>query len=580
MASTFSVQSATANSGDANLTFKVTRSGTSSDLADSATVDYSTSDVTAVAGTDYTATSGSLSFGENVTETSVSVAILSEAYDGSAILTFLLGLAGFGAATGSINPSSVTPGVQTYLYIPQSDESTTIPTSSDPGINLKWQADYSGFADPSSTTVEMPLAYIRFGETRADMNDYERVVVNSEAYVPDWFGHRSDGEPREIGNVSYSMLPRGIFRRSMSDDEVADAMKNNAHLDGVFVYSDNNYTVTVKQHMNQIIQGDYVNYVEGRSSQLIMGPDTKWSYYNGSLRSATGIDHMYGSLWEYDIGGTRKLSIAASALIDYQLDASFSAFAGAQIELNNGLKASTSNSIDLSVKGLQAAIEADVTGEFDVDLPGSGLSSTKTSLNHSVSESITLSVDSGLSTSWTAPVAAAAIASATAALGATSAGWVSELSSDRKFFHQVTGDGLAKDYAELFTDAVPGSITALAAVTATVTVLAAAAQKKAQVVPSVMPKLEMNATSMTLSCGGNSIAISDEGILVLGDSLIMDAETVEIESDSFLNVGAATITCETDEFNISGNLSVAENVEVMADVDVMGFLNATFVEAV
>ena len=126
---------------------------------------------------------------------------------------------------------------------------------------------------------------------------------------------------------------------------------------------------------------------------------------------------------------------------------------------------------------------------------------------------------------------------------------------------------------------VPIAMGSLAVVTATVVLLAGVMQKKAQVAPSLMPKISMTPTGLTLSCGENSISLTDEGIFLLGDAVTLDAGVVEIESDGVFNLTGPEITAEAETFNVMGNLDVLENLEVTADAEVFGNLSATFVES-
>ncbi len=595
MSVSYSINSVTVTDCAPTATFTVTRKADPGEDPGVTTVDFATADVSAVAGTDYTATSGSLTFQAGVTEQSIVVAIADAAYDNAATTTFLVTLDGYGAASGSIQPNSARSG-QIYFYVPDRGNSVTVPTESaitddtnskttsdktePPNYqNIKYQTDYSGFTDPKDPKVDMPRAYIRFGYAGADMNSYERVIANTDTYIPKWAGYEDDGRPDEIGTLSFLMVPRGIDRKGKGKKKVDAAKVANAHLDGVFLYSNNNYTITVKNNLNQVIQGDYVHYVHGRSGQLYMGPESKWTYYDGPLRSATGFDSMYGKLWQYDISSNRKLTIEAGQTVNYGLDLKFSANAGAQIETFYGYKYSVANSVEFTVKGVQAAGNCDILGNFAIEVPLNGYTSTKTSFNQSVSESLVLSVDSGLSTAWTYPVVGVAGMNAAAASGATVPSWISQFASNGYFFENVTDQGLKKSYGEAFSMDLPIAMGSLAVVTATVVLLAGVMQKKAQVAPSLMPKISMTPTGLTLSCGENSISLTDEGIFLLGDAVTLDAGVVEIESEGVFNLTGPEITAEAETFNVMGNLDVLENLEVTADADVFGNLTATFVES-
>ncbi|MEM9684725.1 MAG: hypothetical protein AAF942_15750, partial [Pseudomonadota bacterium] len=412
------------------------------------------------------------------------------------------------------------------------------------------------------TSVEMPLGYIRLGYARDDMNVYERVVLNSDGYHPTWQGKKSDGTPIEPGTMENFMLPRGIDRDGLSDTEVDNEMKDNTHLDGIFIYSDKNYTVTVNNNYNQIVQGTFAQYVEGESHRMYMGAETKWVGFNGpkNLRSVTGIDTISGDVWQYNISNAKGLNITASREVDYALGERFSVTGAAALEIANNVKYSVANSVCLDVKGLQAAIEADIYGNFSIDTPFGGITSTKTSLNHSVSKKIVLTVDTGLSTGWTTPVMTAAAANALAGLGATTAAWVGRFQPGGDFFKNVTGEGLSSTYNDAFISDTPDTIAGLAAATAAIVVISAAAQKAAQTAPNILPKFEMTGTSIKLSCGpDNFIELSDLGILMVAETFSVGGDDVDIESETTMTLEAATsITATTPEMMVSTYLDVPD----------------------
>lgn len=587
MAVSYSAQSVTVKDGAIDAVFTVRRSGTTSDLDQSTAVGFQTSDVTAVAGTDYTATSGQLSFAPGVTEATVAVGIDDSAYHGSATKTFLFTLAGFGSTNGSIQPAKGAAGSQSYLYVPDSLKSAPVPTTDliendtdyDPPANpsfqnIKYQANYSKFSDPDVSTVAMPFAYLRVGYARGDMNVYERVITNSDAYVPKWQGHKDSGKPIEIGTLRHLMLPRGVDREK---EDTTEAMVDNKHLDGLFLYSDKNYNVTVNKDLNEVIQGNYIQYVAGRSGQLYMGAESKWTYYDGPLRTATGLDRFFGAVWQYDIASVRKLSIASGVKIDYVLDLSFSSYAGARLELNNALKCTVSNGIDMNVKGLQASIDCDIGGNFALKAPGAGYTSTRTSFSQSVSESIVLSVDTGLSTAWSLPVQTAAIANSVAAAGSTAASWISQFSSNGYFFKHVDGEGLSRDYGEAFSTDLPVTLGSLSVVTAAIVLAASQVQKKAHLSPlGALPQISMNADGITLSANADCmIEITAAGIVMSAPTLELLTDETDINSD-VVSIFAPEVNATTSEFVIGGDLSVGD-LEVAGDGNVLGSFYGTFV---
>ncbi len=576
----YSAASVTVRDGAQSAVFTVTRTGTAADLGVESSVAFATQDITATAGTDYQATSGTLEFAAQAVEAQVEVTIEAAAFDNTAVKTFLLNLTNFGAATGSISPDTTTNSVQTYLYIPDDDNSQTVPTADDPGDNLKWQAVYSGFSDPDTSTVEMPLGYLRLGYARSDTNDYERVILNSDGYHPTWNGKTSSGKPKELGTLENLSLPRGIDRLGLSSDDVDAEKKDNTHLDGIFLYSDKNYLVTINNHMNQVIQGDYIHFVGGRSHQLYMGTETKWTYFDGpkDLRGASGTDHINGDIWQYDISNSKKLGVSANQTIDYAIGAAFSASAAARLDVSNSVSYNISNSIGMSAQGLLAAISADVYGNFSYDTPTGGRASTKTSFKQAVSEEIVLSVNSGLSTAWTAPVKVAAYANAAAALGATTAAWLDDFQSNGKFFSTVTGEGLGNNYNNAFVEDVPNSLAGLAAATAAIVALSAASQKAAQTAAAVMPMLEMDATTLKLSAGADSyIEMTDE-------TIVLAAPSVEILTDE-MSIDADEVSVMAPEFTLTGSMVISTDLEVgvdlsvSGDAEILGEAYGTFIES-
>ena len=280
----YSISSVSAENNAGTADFTVKRSGTSAELAKSTSVDYSTSDVTATAGTEYVATSGTLRFDADATEGTISVTVLSEAYSNAMSTSFLVTLANFGSATGTIIPGTSGNTTQTYLYLPEDDESVSVPTADSPGDNLKYQALYSSFGDPDSSTVEMPLAYLRLGYAGSDINDYERVILNSDNYHPIWNGYKADGTPIEYGPAINFALPRNIDRRDGNKD---DEMKKNAHLDGLFLYSNASYALSVAKEYSQVIKGDYFSSVEGEGRLLWWDRQADWVHDAGETSFIT-----------------------------------------------------------------------------------------------------------------------------------------------------------------------------------------------------------------------------------------------------------------------------------------------------
>lgn len=601
MSIAYSAASITMKDGATPAEFVVHRTGTTSELARETRVAYSTADVSAVAGVDYIATSGQLTFAPSEASKRISVEIRESAYDAAQVAMFLLNLEGYGTSTCSIQPGAVTPKVQTFLNVPEAGHLETIPTTSlitndphkgttseatDPPNfqNIKYQTDYSGFVETSKPVDALPGAYIRFGHARANMNPYERMIINTDAYVPRWAGYESDGTPLEMSTMKNLNLPRGIDRLGKSVEKVSAEMKENIHLDGVFIYSDKNYVVTIKNNRNQIIQGGNVLYVAGRSHQMYLGTETKWVYAGSpdNLRKASGTDRIGSQIWDYSISSNRSLNISSNRSIYYYLSDRFYAFAGAKIDVSNDVKYSVSNSIKMDIKGLQASISADVLGNFSINSPFLGYTATKKSVRHSVSEKIVLTVNSGLSTGWTTPVRIVAAANALAAAGATSAAWIDEFQHDGSFYRDfVSSDEMGNNYKDAFIDGVPDAVKGLAAATAVTVIICAALQKMTQTASSFQPKIEMDETGITLAANiGSSINITEDRILIVTPSLeVATSEGITLGSTGDIDVTAPDVTIEGASINIDGEeISLYGDASVFADLDVLGDLFALSLE--
>ena len=172
MAVSYTMPSVTAANDVSIATFTVLRTGSSADMAAGASVGFQTEDVSAIAGTDYTATSGTLGFAPGVSEAFVDVAILPAAYARSTHVVFTLVLTGNVQATGTIEPSSPDNLAQTYLAVPDWSNMVPVPTSdaqNNKDSNLYYQTLSSGFSAPATSSLPLPIAYIRLGFARADM---------------------------------------------------------------------------------------------------------------------------------------------------------------------------------------------------------------------------------------------------------------------------------------------------------------------------------------------------------------------------------------------------------------------------
>lgn len=557
MAVAYSVSSVTAKDGAPSADFKVMRTGTTTELNATTTVDFSTQDVSAKAGTDYNSTSGSLSFAAGTTEQTVSVGIIEDAYSSSAVLTFLFSLAGFGAATGSISPSPAGDNKQTYLYIPEDDTLTTVPTADSPGDNLSHQAVSKDFSDPTegNSQLDRPMAYFRLGYARADLNYYERIILNTDTYHPVWRegDADSDADPVEQGAMHDFMLPRALDRTT--DSDVSDREAKNKHLDGVLIYSDKNYNLTVGEQASTVVQGDYVQTVQGAGRLNWMGTLTEWEFdpdKHGAFRKANGVTKINGQDAVYDITSIRTLDVKAEQQVSYSFGAKYSVSTDAEMSITNAAQYEIANSIKLEVKGLQIAGECDIMGNFEVRYPTGEVMSTRGEYGLAASEEINLSIQTGTSKAWTAAVAVAAAANSSAALLISTGVAASTFRSDSDFYKLATPESLESSYNDAVADAVPDTCAGLAAVTAGILVAAAVAQAIAEELPVPMPKIEMNTEGLTLSVGPEtSIELTAEGIMVtapdvnfltMADFGVVCGGMTEIAAIGEVSIDAASMT--------------------------------------
>ncbi len=583
MAVAYSTNGSTARNGQLSMFFIVKRSGTSAELQSTTSVDFETADVTAVAGKDYTATSGQLTFASGVTEQTVSVALLDAAYDNSAAVTFVFALPGYASVGATIDPTSDGQSVQAYLIIPDTSTTEQVPTtdlitgktSAAAYQNIKYQTDYENLGDGDNANIDKPFAYLRLGYTRGDMNDYERVIANSDEFQPKWMGKGSGGEPREIGPLATRMVPRGIDRKKdpgAYGASLKQLEKNNANLDGVFLYSAQNYIVTVGRHLNEVIQGDHVEYVGGHLALVAMQGHSTWTYYGGSLRSATGLDKVNGEYWHYDIKDAKELKISTSTSIEYSLDVVYDVSASVRMIVDNSFKYRVTNGIEMNVSGLSAVIDGDVFGFFGIKLAGSYQVSNAFAIHHIAMSNLRLQVNPALWTAAAYGVSRSSLALAAAAAAATTPAWISNFQSGKQFFNDSNSEELGSKYAKTFSTALPATMGALAAVNAAITVAAAAQQAMGSLV-ALTPTIDLTPATLTLMCGASSIVMTNASITITSPAVALNGTvTTNISGGSF-SVNS------TVRASIIGGTSVAltapTSTRVTGPLQVAGAINAT-----
>lgn len=576
MAVSYSASSVTVKDGATSASFTVKRSGTTSELDSATSVDFATADASATAGTDYTETSGSLSFASGVTEGTITVAILSEAYRETTTKSFLLELSGYGMATCSIIPTDTTSTTQTYLYVPDDDNSVTVPTASDPGTNLQHQALYSGFSAPEDSSVNMPMAYIRLGYAGSDMNEYERVILNSDNYHPNWLND-DDDDPEEFGPMMNFSLPRPINR--YDNDDWEDEETDNAHLDGVFIYSDASYSLTVSGQHSTIVKGDYIREVTGKGRILWYGVKAEWIYVWGEeaflyASGLTSIEKLSGTFLDgiyavYTISNIALYNVNSSLQVTYNLSAQYTVTSDVKFTYLNDASYTVSNGLSLNVGGLEISGSCDIYGNYSASYPGGASVKTQSVFSQAASTSITLSVQTGYSSAWTTMLQVAAAANALAGVGIAASDAAVKFKLQGEFYENASPDLLDDEYTEAFGTVVLDSCVVLGLATSILLVAACIAQQVAELVSEGLPKIEMDATGMTLSCGSTSqLVINTTGVYVTAgifDVLCTNATvsaTGAVEVDALTTIGLEAATTEiVGETTISENLTVAGNMD-------------------
>lgn len=586
MSLSYSAASVTVSDGTVSAVFTVTRSGTTSDLSGSSSVDYSTEDVTATAGTDYTATSGSLYFAADVTEGTVTVTISSDAYSGTAKKTFLLELGSggvYGNAVCTIQPTTTASTTQTYLYIPSDDDSVTVPTADSPGDNLKYQALYSDFSTPEDSSIDMPLAYFRLGYASSDLNEYERVILNSDNYHPEWLDTEDDGTPVEFGPMIDFALPRPINRVDNSSSEQEELEEDNAHLDGIFLYSNASYSVTVAEQYSKIIKGDYIKEVAGRGRILWYDVRAEWVYYEGSTEflNASGSAKINGLVTYYQISNSINYNVSSSMEVSYNLSAKYSVSSDVQFSFANDAKYSVHNGVGLAVSGLEVDGKCDILGNYSANYPGGAFVSTQGMVSQAATEMITISIQTGYSSAWTTALQAAAVLNAQAAEAISAADAVKKFESEGDFYKTASPDNLDDEFSEAFSTYLPDICVGLGLATSILLVAACIAQQIAELVTVGLPKIEMDSTGLVISCGPQTeFAVNATGIYLTAPLIDLAATgNVDIAAGSSMELQASTEILLTSVSNtVSGNLEIVEDLDVLGDAEVVGDVYGSLVQ--
>lgn len=532
--SAFSIDSVTAKDNASTVTFTVTRKGTSAEEKTTETSGFSTSDASATDGVDYSGTKGNLTFASGVTQQQVVVGIVAEAYQNRTTRSFLLQLDSGIAGTGSIVPTQSSSDPKQYLVVPTPGTSVDVPTPSNFGTtggdgetiignNIKWQANTSGFVDDVPATVPQPLTYLRMGAAGADLNEYERVILDSEAYKPKWNGHTGSDKPRETGPLVYLVRPRGLDRQAKGFTDVETETRNNQHLDGLFLYTDKTYSLTVNGESNISVKGNEAHYVQGNWRNLTRGFSSNWDMFHSDQgrRAASGADKVNGQYWSYSIGNARRITISASENVDYTLGVGLKVSGSTSMELSNSVKYQVSNSMSLSVKGLDISGSMDLSGNFDASLFGlKDATSLKSTITQTASRSILLNVAPAyepVAASVKAAVAAAAGTNAAAAATLTVPAWLTRFESNGEFYKQATPGNLAREYNAPFMHQGRWAMAYMAGISAVLLMTSALVlQKTRKAAALALPAINMDATGITLSAGTQSqVKIQPAGVTII-----------------------------------------------------------------
>lgn len=598
----YTVSSPTAKNGATTITFTVVRSGTSSELGAATTLSYSTDNVSAVAGTDYTATAGSLSFAANATEATVDVAILTQAYDNPTTRTFLLSVGNVANGTGSIVPNSNSGDPRYWLVVPSPDTSQTVsvpaiadidaavatanPDPKNPplGNNISVQADYSQFSDPESTTVRQPFAYIRMGAAGTDLNEYERVILDSAEYQPYFVKEPKGGKATEASPLDALMVPRGLVRGPGESGGTSAGAAGNTHLDGLFLYSNKNHVLTVGGNSNTVIQGTEAKYVAGKSRNLIQSSYSLWSKYDveTNRRTANGTETIDGRAWSYTISNARKLSIGAAETVSIGLGRNVKISGAADISATTAMKYSMTNSLALSVKGLDFSASCDLSGAYKIDMMGLLKSSSlKNEFKQSAAKEIHLSVSSmGVSSSIKNLVKVVSAANMSIGSVATWPAWIEKFATNGEFYSSASPSNLKNSYSQPFGSNTRTVMEQTALSSAFALLVIALLNEQSQYVDSfISPSFKMDKTGITLS----ATALSK--IEITPTEIVMTSPKISINSGlagtNLVSAGGHSVNSVRD-FSVnsattsitSSTMDVVAKMKVMPSLSIEGYAQA------
>lgn len=584
MAIAYSASSLTVKDGAATADFTVKRSGTSIDLGDATSVDFSTQNVTAIAGTDYVATNGSLSFPAQSTEQTVKVAINQAAYDSPATRSFLLQLTGFGSATGNISPSSGGNAPQTYLFVPGDGEAVAIPTSETASARAKAQMrtdDWTAPGNDEPTSIKVPQTYLRIGKAGKNMNYYERIIAGSLPFFPfnpdkkDELG--AEEVPEAEGTTKNFSQPRNVNRVEGGNQSVPTAeleeTEDNEHLDGLFTFTQGSWTATVSGMASLVIQKDFLQSVGGQTRRTSFGEikEAQISPVDGILLKASGGAKIGGLYTDYELSSMREIQIKAAMENIYNLALAFELKAAASINIENTFEHTVRNGAKLEISGLQVEGQMDISGNYVVEGNVGLQRRQRKDEDLSATDEITLQIDNVLKPRIKTAVRTLALANIAVGLAATAAA-IAPFTSKEEFKKLAGPDHLEETFADFMNDGFPITMATLGALTAAALVIVAAFHHSLTVAAgATSPTIKMDRHgTIELSVNpANSIVISNAGITMTGTAINLTGPTTV--------TGSATVNgpATAQTLTVTGPTNLNQGATILGRTTVDGQVVAT-----
>ncbi len=250
------------------------------------------------------------------------------------------------------------------------------------------------------------------------------------------------------------------------------------------------------------------------------------------------------------------------------------------MEISNASKFEINNSMAVSVNGYQIAADCDVYGNFSGRFFTGEVASTRACFDQAATDSITLAIQTGVATGWTRAVQVAANLSAVTALGLSIGSAADTFKSSSEFYKMATPDVLDSTYSDAFGTDIPDTCIGLAAVTSAVVLAACIAQKIADAVPGVMPKIEMDATSLTLSCGpASQIELTAGGMYVTTPEFEVLSTSASIDVIGDMSVVGTALSVDTFDSSFTGNVRIDGTTLGIGDISSLGTIFGTLLDA-